>query len=137
MANDLTPDPIRTVAAHRGDTATIRRLILHFNISSVSPETTLEVASFGIYVASHEALAQSAFNDPNADAGQDWYYWTSRALLGLSASDNTQGHTWDVDIRSQRRLRGGYDLILVSAGLSSNTIVINSLVSARALWSIP
>ncbi len=138
VAADLTPEPIRTGGdSHRGGTATLMRGIIHFDLGSVSPNTTLEVASVGIYVASHEAILQTAFSDPNSDPQQDWYYWTSRALGMLSASDDTQGISWDVDLKTKRRLRAGYDLLMVLAAASSNTIALKALVTLRLLWAIP
>ncbi len=137
VANDLTPDPLRSVAAHRGSTATLRRMLIHFDLGQLDAQGSLEAAAFGIYVASHEALDQSALNDPNADAGQDWYYWTSRTARLLTAADNAEMVSWDADIRSQRKLRGGYDLVLVSSALASNVVSLLSHISVRALWSIP
>ena len=109
---------------------------MHFDISAITNQDLPQVAAFGIYVASHEALDQTAVYDPNADEGADWYYWTSR-VVGVR-SDNLQTTTsWDVDIRSQRRLRGDYVLLLVAAGNVTNGIAIDTNISMRFLWSQP
>ena len=100
VAADLTLEPISTGgASHRGGTATLRRALMHFDMASVDSSVIHQFMSVGIYVADHEAIVQGAFNDPNSDPEQDWYYWTSRALR-LNSNGVTEGIDWDVDIRS-------------------------------------
>jgi len=89
-----------------------------------------------MYVADHESLGGLSFLDPNADPLQDWYYWTSRAG---DIRNTTQQSTksWSADIRTSRRLRGGYDLIMVAGGNAAiNTIAMDLNIGMRLLWRI-
>jgi len=133
---DLTPEPIQTITGDVG-TATLMRGLLHFDIASNSDASVQETAAFGFYILSHEGFDQTAFSDPNADFFQDWWYWTSRALRLQSLSDNQAGMSWDADIRSKRRLRGGYKFAMVAAGNALNNNTILAHVSMRLLWALP
>jgi len=53
-------------------------------------------------------------------------------------SANAQhGISWDVDLRTSRRLRSGYDLLLVMAGFSTNVNTVSITLTMRNLWMIP
>ena len=93
------------------------------------------MVAIGVYVASHEEIVQLAVNDPNSDPLQDWYYWTNQ-IANLQAVTTQQTRQWDIDIRSQRRLRGGYDLVMVMAGNPANTVAVDLNMGIRALWAI-
>ena len=131
---DLTPEPIQTVTGDVG-TATLRRAILHFDfMQPTTNATNIQLCSVGIYVVSHEGFDGGAVSDPEADFFQDWYYWTRR---GVARTGNTVGITsWDADIRSMRKLRGGYKLaFIVSHPL--NDVATELHTSMRLLWSQP
>ena len=113
------------------------RSILHFGLAQLNDDPAQHFAAFGIYVAGHEALLQTAFNDLNSDPEQDWYYWAARALRLDSAANGQVGISWDVDLRSKRRLRSGYDLLLVMAGASTNVQPMLVTVTMRLLWAQP
>ncbi len=134
-AADLTPEPIQTITGDVG-TATLVRAIMHFDLSTEVDVNDPQTGAVGLYVVSHEGFDQTAFSDPNADFFQDWFYWTSR---GIDVRSNNQAAmaSWDVDIRSKRRLRGGYKFIMVAAGFSGNTVALELNVSMRLLWAMP
>ncbi len=138
VALNLTPEPIQTGGIHhRGGTATLLRAIMHFNLNPTINSANQKSASIGIYVSSHEAQLQLAFNDPNSDPLQDWYYWTARTMDQGRGSVDSVGIEWDADIRSSRRLRGGYDLTMVMAAFSTNVETVSLTASMRFLWQLP
>jgi len=139
VAADLTPQPIRSGGLiHRGGTATIIRSIMNWSLNPTLSGSAQHSAAVGIYVADHEAIIQTAFNDPASDPEQDWYYWTARTIVIDGGSANAQhGISWDVDLRTSRRLRSGYDLLLVMAGFSTNVNTVSITLTMRNLWMIP
>ena len=87
----------------------------------------------GIAVVSEDALAATAVPDPASDFNQDWYYWTGRSIK-VRAPEGPQVVTWDADIRSMRRLRGGYRLVMVSeTGANEDSLEIHTTM--RLLWT--
>jgi len=93
-----------------------------------------EVA-IGITVVTKDAIAAFAVPDPlsTLDQNHDWYYWSSRnGTLGPAGSDDGSW-VWNFDIRTSRRLRGGYRLVyIVEKDLTELGIEINT--SVRNLW---
>jgi len=87
----------------------------------------------GIGVVTQDALAAGAVPDPASDFHQDWLYWTRRAFK-LPTLGGPSITTWDIDIRSARRLRGGYALVMVTETLAQNT-TSQLQVAMRTLWS--
>jgi len=112
-------------------TATIVRAIMHFTFGTIVSNTARQQVALGIYVAGHEELAQTALNDPTADANQDWYYWTLRSLYPLAVSSNQV--QWEVDLKTMRRLRTGYKLLMV-VNNPINTVASELNLAARLLW---
>jgi len=130
LFSDLTPPPMR--AASTEGTATIKRLIMTGLFGAQAQSIQPQRMAMGIYVVSHEAFDQTAFSDPTADEGQDWYYWTQRAVQPNGIS--SQGDYWDIDLRTSRRLRAGYKLIMV-VNNPLNDVVTNLTVGLRTLWT--
>jgi len=133
---DLTPEPIKSEPAHRQGTATLVRMIADFALSAQTVADTPQIANFGIAVVDHEAQVGPSFMDPASDAGQDWYYWTNKAVRQSSSDSQALWH-WSIDIRSKRRLRGGYDLLMVAAAHSTNTVNLQVNIGFRNLWMQP
>jgi len=131
---DLTPQPMRSEDHHAGQAATLLRMIATFNLSSGSDVDTPQSASFGISLYSHEALTGPSLNDPNSDPEQDWYYWASRTVE-RDSNNIIKSVSWDADIRSKRRVRGGQALIMVGAARSTNTVNLTVNVAMRLLWT--
>ncbi len=44
--------------------------------------------------------------------------------------------SWDVDIRSARRLRGGFKLAIISQSPASNDVDTTLFITMRNLWQI-
>ena len=129
---DLTPEPIQTITGDVG-TAVLRRSILHFDIDFVATDAAIHAFSFGILVMTASGFDQGAFEDPEGSAFQSYLYWTRRTVN--PASPGARHLSWDADIRSMRRLRGGYKLI----ALASHPIQVlpaEILMSGRFLWSV-
>ena len=128
---DLTLEPMAT--SEEG-VAKILRLIANFTLSAVATTVAAQRAALGIYVASHEAFLQLAFASPfSGDETTGWYYWTSRVLLHAAAANSPD--QWEVDIRTQRLLRGGYKLIGVVEN-PAQTLVLSLDMDVRTLWEV-
>ena len=130
LFSDLTPPPMRDAASNTEGTATIKRLILNGSISSESAQIQPQVIDIGIYVLGHEAFDAPALNDPTADEGQDWYYWTQVQAL----PDAFRLEKFNADIRTSRRLRAGSKLAIV-VNNPSQEAVLHMTFSSRALWT--
>ena len=128
LFSDLTPPPMRDAVGSTEGSATVRRLIFNGSYTPAVNEDTGIRMCLGVYVASHEAFAQVALSDPCSDEGQDWYYWTQRTVASVN------GLQWDVDIRTARRLRAGYKLILV-VNNQLNEVASTLNLSIRSLWT--
>ena len=129
--SDMSPNAIRNGTQ---ETATLRRLILHFDYNV---QVALNVAQIavGIAVVTADALDPIAqIPDPLFDAEQGWLYWTNREWSGPAGSGTRQ--SWDADIRSMRKLRGGYRLVLITES-PATSFPSNISISLRALWSVP
>ena len=131
---DLTPPPMRDAIGSTEGTATIKRLILHGLFSLLVPNVNLQFAMLGIYVLSHEAFLQTALSDPTSDEGQDWYYWTARSAQAADVGVLLTGDKWDVDIRTARKLRAGYKLVMVINN-PLNNVITTMHIATRALWT--
>ncbi len=130
---DLTPEPMG--AAGIG-TATIVRSIISFSymLDAAATTATPQQLGIGITVVTNDAFAALAVPDPLSDFAQDWYYWTARAMrLQLDAMTQI---SWDVDIRSARRLRGGFKLAIISQSPASNDVDTTLFITMRNLWQI-
>jgi len=121
-------------ASNQEGNATIKRLIMDFHYASLATSGAgIQNVSVGVYVAGHEAFDQNALNDPESDAGQDWYYWTTRALDATGAS--SAATQWSIDLRTARLLRSGYKLLMVVDNPLNDIATVLS-VGVRLLWSI-
>ena len=136
VVSDLTPEPMQTTDEGVG-TATIRRMIAHFDyfLSGTLVDPTIHTIFVGVVVVAEDAISGLVTPDPASDFNQDWYYWTSRPLKVVAQGGLAQ-ISWDVDIRTQRRLRGGYGLILVTQSLIQSDAT-DLAISMRCLWSQP
>jgi len=130
---DLTPEPIQTITTT--GTATIKRLLMHFKLTTllVSPSAIRQDIFVGVGVVTKDAVAAGALPDPLSDFEQSWYYWTGRQITTVVGS--TQEVAWDVDIRSMRKLRSGYRLVLVTQSAAEEN-AMELFASIRTLWSV-
>ncbi len=133
---NLTPEPMQTVHGGVG-LATVKRIILN-GILAVNNNTThatnLQHIFIGICVVTLDAFTAGAVPDPSSDFNQDWLYWTSRSIM-RPATQNSAYVTWEADIRSARKLRGGYVLALVVDNGDGNDVSFDVGLSMRLLWS--
>ena len=64
---------------------------------------------FGICVVTKDGLAGGAVPLPLSDFEQDWYWWEA----GNQRQNSESVITLPIDVRTSRRLRGGYRLALI------------------------
>ena len=116
-------------------TATIKRMIANFSWSLSVNLVENEVAhlAVGIAVVSLDALVAGAVPDPLSDFNQDWYYWTGRFFKHTATQQNPQ-LDWGTDIRSQRRLRGGYALMM-AVETPAFAVAQEMHIGMRNLWT--
>ncbi len=123
------------ITANNEPTGTCRRLIGNW---AVTPQTAVAGVeyniSLGIAVMTIDALTAGATPDPAADVTQDWYWWDS--WEGTLADAGLSTYTNHFDIRTARRIREGYRLVLITENLGQE---LASFVHfrARTLWSMP
>jgi len=126
---DLTPEPMRT---SNFGTSTIRRMILHATLlNDAAASTTAINSAIGVSVITADAFGAAAVPDPLDDVNQDFYYWAHRTFMDRSGNSQFD---WDADIRSMRRLRAGYKLVLIVHS-PVNEVASQLDVSVRTLWS--
>ena len=89
--------------------------------------------SVGVGVVTRDARLAGVVPLPLSSFNQDWLYWTLRKFKQQTTS-GVQMLLWEADIRSRRRLRGGYDLVMVAES-PVNTDVTILTVGMRLLWS--
>ncbi len=132
---DLTPEPMQTVHAGVG-LATVRRALLHFDFmhNGVDVSVSEQEIFIGIAVVTEDALAAGSLPDPASDFNHDWYYWTFRTHKWTTAASQPPQISWDADIRSMRRLRGGYRLVMISENdMQDNATILRT--GMRLLWN--
>ena len=87
----------------------IVRMIVDFQLSVSSINANPQQLGVGIWVVQHEGLTGDGAADVLNDFQQDFYYWTTQFLAPDNAADLQR--RWSIDIRTSRRLRGGYGLL--------------------------
>ena len=115
--------------------ATIKRMIANFNWSTIAETSNLENLFLGIAVVTLDAFTAGATPDPNGDFNQDWYYWTFRSHSREVVTGGRQMQFWDIDLRSMRKLRGGYVLALVVNNGDGNSQASTLSIGMRNLWT--
>jgi len=92
---------------------------------------------FGICVITKDALAAGETPDPigAVDQNQDWYWWhTFNHEVGPAGTDEGLIKI-PIDIRTSRRLRGGYRLALITQKTTTE-LGQDVVVSLRLLWAL-
>jgi len=131
---DLTPEPMATALV---GTATLIRSImdLWFYTDGVGNTTTIQQVALGITVMTNDAFAAAAVPDPlTGDFQQAWYYWSCMQLVHNASGVPPSTRT--VDIRTARKLRGGFKLVAITESLSTNDIDTALFLNMRNLWQI-
>jgi len=131
---DLTPEPVATqVGGVNVGQATILRLIMDWTFTSPVSDVNPQHAGVGIYVITEDAFDQLAFADPLGTPQISYYYFHFATLNNSGAAQSPQ--TWSADIRTKRRLRTGWRLVIV-ANNPTNDVATELNLSARGLWTI-
>ena len=114
-------------------TGTCIRMLLTVGIHNAALTTAPDITSIGVgvCVVTADAFVAQALPDPLFDTDQDWYYW-----WGGSRQVSSLGLEWSVDVRSARKLRGGYRLVLVAENVI-NELITNVDLTIRTLWKMP
>jgi len=103
---DLTPLPMRTNPDTIGQATLIRAIgTLTYRIAVNGTDPHHCAVAMG--VISHEAFNQTALLDPLGDSQQPWYYWSFMSAM-LTGDD----HEERFDLRTSRRLRPGYKMVM-------------------------
>ena len=123
----------QSMIAGSEDTGTCMRLIGSVEISNLSTELAPEDVSFGIGVGLFHSAAIAALAVPNPSGSNDgdWYYW-----WGGKMTLDVKGKRWTYDIRSARRLRANYRLLVVIANQLNELTTLVKLTH-RTLWKMP
>ncbi len=130
---DLTPEPMGEALV---GTATIVRSILTFNHQLLQTNAANQHVAVGITVMTNDAFTAGATPDPAGDFQQDWYYWHIMNSVRVSGGA-PENNRWEADIRSARRLRGGFKLVMVVQTLSAEHPTNSSMwATLRNLWQI-
>ena len=128
--SDITVEPMQ---ANDIGTATIKRLILNGSFTSLAAGTNSDVQIFlGVAVVTKDAVEAGVLPDPVTDFSHGWYYWTGRNLN--MDTDSPKQQNFDVDIRTMRRLRGGYRLVIISQTLGQE-VATQLHLFMRTLWT--
>ena len=111
---------------------TIVRSIGDISISSNDAAGDQGQFTVGICVVTKDAFTAGAVPDPLTDLEHDWYYWLSKEL-SFDFIGEVQHFLWD--LRSARKLREGYRLVLViDKGTTEGSI--DFVVAMRNLWKL-
>ena len=131
---DLTPTAISAVDGISGGTT--KRMIGDIRIETSAIFADHVDLDVGILVVTADALAVGVVPDPATDATQDWYFW-SHLDTHLPANDsNTMNQgIIPIDIKTSRRLRQGYRLVLV-LDKGTTASAVNLSVGLRILWNL-
>jgi len=116
---------------------TVMRMIL--DMQMYAEDTSGEIAwAMGVSLSTLDGIQGPP--DPIGDAQQDWYYWTGSPVSAISSglvAGESANPKIAVDIRSKRRLREGFRLILVSesepTGSTQPAILAYNI---RTLWAL-
>ncbi len=135
---NLTPRPL-SIGDESHGTAVCKRAIMNFKaVQLESASNVPQNFGIGLYVSTRQAISQLEILLPlgAGNTNQDWYYWTGRSTYGETNEVGQSSPDWDVDIRTSRRLREGYGLVLAIEPASANTSGIIITASVRLLWSV-
>ena len=131
VINDLTPEPNQT---DKNGTAKSLRSLLNFTWRCEASALSGQQVSVGIAVVTNDAVAALVVPDPELDFQQGWLYWESQQINNLS-NIGPGWINWRADIRTQRVLRGGYSMVLISSS-PVNTVACRLHIAVRTLWEI-
>ena len=127
---ELTPTTIQT-------TGTVLRTIMTVTAMQIAAVANVpQEYALAMYVQTQQAIDNLEILAPLSTLGQnqDWYYWTGRAtFLEAAGGPNDQ---FAVDIKSSRKLRQNFGLVLVAEPVGANTSAVDLVVGIRQLWQL-
>ena len=121
------------IVAGYESSGTVVRFIAEVLGTSQAPVGEPVTLGLGVAVISEDAMQVPVTPSPLTDVNQDWYYWwAGTPTLG---QDRTE-RLFSVDIRSARKLRGGYRLSMTWQNFLSE-VGTELSVMVRTLWMMP
>ncbi len=118
---------------------TCRRLILDARVlaSDTAGDAVLGV---GVVVTTQDAVASGVIPNPVDNSRQDWYYWKGFPMVGVSSglvAGDGSNPFWSTDIRTARKLREKYALVLTTVSKPTSTQPFVVHYAVRTLWTLP
>ena len=114
---------------------TCRRILISANLE---PGNSSAIATYnfftGIAVVAAEGISSGEVPKPATAVQQDWYFWTG--WEGQMLDTGQQNFSFHADIRSARRLREGYRLVLVTEN-NAQELISDIHYRIRTLWTLP
>ena len=133
VVSDITPEPM---SADVVGTATIVRSLIKVTHNLTFESGNPQEVGLGITVMTNDGFFALAPPDPLSDFQQDWYWWTF--MSNMKETFSSEASYQEVfDIRSARRLRGGFKLVLVTeTSVGGHPVASELRVSMRNLWQV-
>jgi len=130
--SDMTPVLVPLGASG----ATIKRMIGSVDWEGIGAAVDHGIFTVGVAVVTKDAFMAGAVPDPASDLEHDWYFWQQldTHLPGNAHLDFNQARM-SIDIRTMRRLREGYRLVIVF-DKGPTVAGVNLHFSMRTLWTI-
>ncbi len=130
----ITDVSLPQIAANDRQTGTIVRSIGQCKVTASDTPGDVSQLAVAMGLVGLDQFSGAGLPDPIGDVQVDWYYWHSVALLELLAQAPEDG-LWSWDIRTSRKLRGGFRLALISENAVA-TQPMEVSVSMRNLWQV-
>jgi len=132
IRSNISPEPLNLLNI---GTAKLLRMIGRSTMFAVGTDVTaLQMMFLGVTVATRDAFDAGVLPDPSSDFQQSWFYWSKLAVPGNVGLGGPVAQV-DFDIRTQRVLRSGFDLVLIhDKRLTELPLEVST--SLRLLWEI-
>jgi len=126
-----------TIVAQENSGGVCLRMIGDLRFENADAAADHIVLGIGIAVVTLDAFTSGALPDPLGDLNHDWYFWRASAwhLPGVDPGQDAFT-TMPIDIRSSRRLRGGYRLIVIVEKEVTTEVSWNMVFSLRSVWAL-
>ena len=129
-----------TISAFSNSGGICKRLIGAITWENASANDDHFDLGVAIAVVTEDALTGSEVPTPLdfSDQDQGFYFWATRSIHLETSSVDAAGSqlTIPIDIRTSRRLRGGYRLVLVAEKGVTVEVSLNVSISLRSLWTV-
>ncbi len=136
VSANLTPAPLSFSEDFHG-TATLMRLIMSVEATQETVVANVpQTFAMATYVGQLAAFIVPTVLAPLGNSQNDWHYWTHRSTFADNTDGSADRTTWEVDLRTKRRLRGGFGYFMVVEPAVANTALMDVIVGIRLLWAI-